>query len=304
MAALRHVLVLGATGRLGGALHRCYTMQGTGVTTLTRSDLDLGKPEQIASVLARHECDTIINAAGITDVDACERDPREAYLANFAGPEAVAKYCASHGLRMVNVSSDYVFAGDVHLPRTEMDEAKPANVYGRTKLEGEHAVLSAYPEAIVARVSWLFGKEKPSFPDWILARALAGKEVRAVNDKWACPTLADDLAEWLRALLEQTTHCGVIHLVNGGHCSWQEYGQATLDIAARLGLPLKQSVVEGHTMVGFAPFIAQRPAFSALDTSLFTKLTGLHPRPWQTALEAYLSEQYLGSDCPQRLANS
>ena len=86
----------------------------------------------------------------------------------------------------------------------------------------------------------------------------------------------------------------VIHLVNGGHCSWQEYAQTTLDIAARLGLPLKTHRAEGHTMQGFAPFIAQRPPFSALDTALFTRLTGHQPRPWQAALEDYLRGRTVG----------
>jgi dTDP-4-dehydrorhamnose reductase len=292
MAALRQVLVLGATGRLGGALQRCYAARGIAVTALRRGDVDLCSPGKVAAALAGYDCDTIINAAGITDVDACERDPEQARLANVAGPEAVARYCAGHGVRMVNVSSDYVFAGDSRVPRSEGDATVPVNVYGRTKLEGERAVLAACPQAVVVRVSWLFGREKPSFPDWIISRALAGKEVRAVNDKWACPTLADDLADWMQVLLERTSHCGVIHLVNAGYCSWQEYGQTTLDIAARLGLPLKTRHVEGHTMRGFAPFIAQRPPFSALDTSLFTGLTGCQPRTWQAALEEYLREQY------------
>ncbi len=292
MAALRHVLVLGATGRLGGALRRCYEARGIRVTALKHSEADLCKPEQLATALAKYECDAIINAAGITDVDACERDPQQARLANVTGPESLARYCAANGVRLVNISSDYVFAGDTSMPRCEEDATVPVNLYGHTKLEGERVVLAACPQALVVRVSWLFGREKPSFPDWILGLALAGKDVRAVDDKWACPTLADDLTDWLRQLLEHTTHSGVIHLVNGGYCSWQEYGQTTLDIATRLGLPLKSHRVQGHTMQGFPPFIAQRPPFSALDTSLFTRLTGCQPRTWQAALEDYLRQKY------------
>jgi dTDP-4-dehydrorhamnose reductase len=287
MAQPTRFLVLGSNGRLGKALVRRYTSQGLSVQALSRAELDLSRPQQVAGVLSKHRFDVLINAAGDTDVDRCELDPALALLANADGPEAAAAYCSGQGLPFVQISTDYVFGGDEHVPRTEADPAQPINHYGRSKLAGEQAVLEVHPQALVLRVSWLFGLEKPSFPDRIIKEALTRDAVSAVNDKWACPTYADDVTEWLLALV-QGSHHGTVHLCNEGACTWLEYGQAALDIAASLGMPLKARTVAGHSMHGFELFKAPRPPFTALNTALFTQLTGIRPRPWREALEDYL----------------
>ena len=284
-------LVLGTNGRLGKALARRYAAQGLTVQAIGRAELDLARPEQVAGALAKHSFDVLINAAGDTDVDRCELDSEGSMRVNADGPAAVAAYCAAQGARFVQVSTDYVFEGYPHSDRVESDAANPINHYGRSKLAGEQAVMAADPQALVLRVSWLFGLEKPSFPDRIIREALANDEVSAVNDKWACPTYADDVTEWTLALIANHQQ-GVVHLCNQGACNWQEYGQTTLDIAARLGLPLKARAVRGHSMHGFPLFKASRPPYTALNTSLFTQRTGITPRPWAAALEEYLRARY------------
>ena len=151
---------------------------------------------------------------------------------------------------------------------------------------------SELPETIVARVSWLFGLEKPSFPDRIIRQAQERLDVSAVNDKWACPTYSDDVCEWLLALLRQDAK-GIFHLCNAGSCSWHEYGEQTLTIASQLGMILKTTTLRGHTMEGFAPFLAKRPKHTALSTAKFAAQTGITPRSWQDALEDYLRAKYL-----------
>ena len=285
------VLILGANGRLGGALRRIYREGPLAVTAWGRHELDLTDLPAIPRRLDSVAFDVIINAAGSTSVDGCESHREEAFLTNSAAPGLIADYCAAQGRRLIHISSDYVFAGDREVLWQETDATLPCNHYGQTKLDGERAVLTADPSALVVRVSWLFGRDKPSFPDSILKTALAQEEVSAVNDKWSSPSFADDLAEWLRVLIvEHPEASGLLHLCNEGSTTWQEYGQAVLDIAASLGLPLKAREVKGHSMVGFAPFLAQRPPHTALDTRKFQALTGLHPRPWKVALEAYLRQ--------------
>lgn len=291
MAQPTRFLVLGSNGRLGKALVRRYTSQGLSTTALSRAELDLTRPGQVAAELSRHDFDVLVNAAGDTDVDRCEGDPATALLANAEGPAAAAAHCAARGLPFVQISTDYVFDGAEHRLRTESDSAQPINHYGRSKLAGEQAVTEAHPQALVLRVSWLFGLEKPSFPDRIIREAMASGSVSAVNDKWACPTYADDVTEWLLALV-QGNHHGIVHLCNEGACTWLEYGQAALDIAAGLDMPLKARSVAGHSMHGFELFKAVRPPFTALDTALFTQLTGIRPRPWRQALEEYLRQRY------------
>jgi dTDP-4-dehydrorhamnose reductase len=96
------------------------------------------------------------------------------------------------------------------------------------------------------------------------------------------------LAEWIEPMIEDTRYRGVLHLCNSGSCTWQEYGQKTLDIAAALGLPLKTSVVGGISRINFGPFKAERPEYTAFDISRFKQLSGITPRPWEEALEAYV----------------
>ena len=292
MAVPQKILVLGSNGRLGKALVRRYSEQGIETHAIGRKELDLAKPDDIEAALAAYSFDVLINAAGDTDVDHCQGDLQAAIVVNAIGPAKAAAYCAARGAQFVQVSTDYVFSGEPHSVRSEADEAKPINHYGTSKLAGELQVMAAHPGALVVRVSWLFGLEKPSFPDRMVRDALASDHVTAVDDKWACPTYADDVTDWLLALLKGG-HTGLVHLCNQGSCTWQEYGQATLAIAADLGLPVKTQTVIGHTMHGFPLFKAERPPFTALNTDEFTRLTGITPRPWQQALRDYLEKKYL-----------
>ena len=194
---------------------------------------------------------------------------------------------------MVHVSTDYVFSGEGDTPQHEDDAAQPSNVYGRTKLEGERLVMAACPDALVVRVSWLFGLEKDSFPDRLIKTALSTDHVDAVCDKWSSPTYAEDLADWLLPLLIRETKCqGVLHLCNSGWASWQEYGQEALDIAIRLGLPLRARKVDALSMKGFPGFTATRPPFTVLATDRFQSVTGTKPRSWQDALVEYIRLKY------------
>ena len=287
-----NVLVLGATGRLGRALIRRYGEAGHHVAALSHKDLDLARADSIRACLEAQDYDLLINAAGLTDVDFCEAHPELADAVNAIAPGVAAAVCQERGARFVQISTDYVFAGDSGVPLTEASPTQPLNVYGHSKLSGEHVALAAQPDALVLRVAWLFGHDKPSFPDRILRQALERLDISAVNDKWSSPTFADDVGDGILALLRTPGARGVFHLCNSGVCSWQEYGEETLAIAARLGLAVKTTRVRGHTMEGFAPFLAKRPPYTPLDTSLFTCTTGVQPRTWQAALEDYLKTHY------------
>lgn len=287
------IVVLGARGRLGAALVRRYA-QMHDVIALGRQELDLLMPDKIESVLEGLPFDALVNAAGVTNVDWCETHREEAQVSNATGPELIARLCHARGAKMVHVSTDYVFDGKTRRPLSESDEPCPSNVYGRTKLEGERLVLAAAPDALVARVSWLFGLDKDSFPDRIIKTALASGHVDAVSDKWSSPTYAEDLAGWLEPMVTREIVCsGVLHLCNAGSASWQEYGQEAIDIALRLGLPLMARKVAPFSMEGFAEFKAVRPPFTVLATDRFESITARKPRPWQDALADYVRAKYV-----------
>ena len=164
------LLITGKNGRLGRALARRYENRHR-VVVIGREECDLGNSHSIQECLGRESFDVLINTASLTGVDDCEVNPEKAAQVNAIAPKVMAEVCAAKGARLIHLSTDYVFEGTAPGERSETDPADPINVYGQTKLDGENAVLAVSPDFLVVRVSWLFGPDKPSFPDMILKRA-------------------------------------------------------------------------------------------------------------------------------------
>ena len=285
------VLLLGSRGLLGYSLARALRRRYRHVRHMDRAELNIANTGRLASVLGGLDFDILINATGHTAVDDCEIDQRLANLVNGDAPGVMARAAAEKGARLVHFSTDYVFDGSSDRPYLEDDEPRPLSAYGRSKLAGETGVLAASDAHLVIRLSWLFGPGRPAFPKWVLRTALTEDRVRIVSDKSACPTYAPDLAEWLCALLDLDSPApgGICHLCNSGICSWSEYGQWILDCAHACGLLPRRQTVEPIKLADLPGLIARRPFFSALDTSRFTALTGIHPRPWREAVREHVS---------------
>ncbi|MCB1277081.1 dTDP-4-dehydrorhamnose reductase [Prosthecobacter sp.] len=286
------ILILGATGGLGRALFRHFSPRYS-TTIWGRADMDFEKPEIIPERLAAQDFDVLLNAAGMTSPDACEVHPEKAGLANVTAPKVIAECCEARGARMIHFSTDYVFSGQQYEPWREEDETAPINVYGRTKREGELAVLRACPSALVARVSWLFGPDKPSHPDNVIQRALQTDELSAVADKVSVPTSNTDIAVWIERLIDDHAGLGgVMHFCNSGRASWHSWAEAALEIAHRLGLPVKTTQVKPIKLDSLTQFKAQRPLMTVMSHAKLQNLLGGAIRNWHDALEDYLVEKY------------
>lgn len=282
MSALR-ILVTGSNGGLGRTLVRTLGVRHE-VTALTRADLDLERPEAIAEKLAHQDFDLLLNSAGMTSPDACETQPERARLANTEGPRALAECCHQRGARMIHFSTDYVFSGEPHDLWMEDDPTQPVNVYGRTKREGELAVLKASPDALIARVSWLFGPGKPSHPDQIIARALQTDDLAAVKDKVSVPTSSTDVCEWIEHLINHPAS-GVLHLCNSGIASWHSWAETALGIAEWMGVPLKTTKVRPIPLAELTQLKAPRPLQTVMSNRRLQNLLGSKIRNWSDALE-------------------
>lgn len=287
--ATPRILILGSARGLGRALQRCLASRFK-TTAWTRAELDLERPETLAEKLAPHDFDVLLNPAGLTSPDACEAQPGKAQLANVHGPQALAEVCHARGARLIHFSTDYVFRGD-RQPWSEDDETEPINVYGRTKRAGELAVLKACPDALVARVSWLFGPDKPSHPDLMIERALQSDEFTAVDDKFSAPTSTADVCEWVAHLISHP-HSGILHLCNSGLASWHSWAEVTLAIATRLGVPVKTSQVKPIKLAELTQLNAQRPLLTQMKNERLQCLLGGEIRHWRVALVDYLREKY------------
>jgi len=285
----RRIVIVGAGGRLGAALAREYGRDFE-VVGFNHAQLDLGAPEQMRATLEKVEFETLINAAAQTNVDRCETHPEEAFALNAEAPRVLAAICRAKKARFIHISTDYVFDGEKREPYTEEDQARPISVYGESKREGERRALEANDQALIVRVSWVFGPDRPSFIDAILKRARAEEEISAVADKYATPTYTLDLCALLKPYLAEHQAGGLLHLANNGECSWQEYAQWALDCCHAEGIGMKARNVGAASMADMKTFIAKRPIYSVLSSEKFERATGQTPRSWRDAVAAYVHD--------------
>ena len=285
------IVVLGAGGRLGAALAREYAGQHD-VTGFTHAQLDLAELDRLRSALGPLSFDVLINSAALTNVDYCEDHPDAAMRLNAEAPGVLAEICREKGSRFIHVSTDYVFDGEKREPYIEEDPADPISVYGKSKRAGELQVLDVNRDALVIRVSWVFGPDRPSFVDAILKKARTENEVTAVADKFSTPTYTPDIAALLQPLLDRYAVAGILHLANRGACSWQEYAQWALDCCHKFGFPMKAKQVGAASLGQMKNFVARRPVYTVLGTEKYERITGATPRDWHLAVANYVRDHY------------
>lgn len=285
------IIVTGAHGRLGAALVREWKHLGEDVQGFGRAELNLSDSAVLKAKLDELSFDVLVNCAAQTNVDRCEDHVEEAMQLNGHAVGVIGEVCKQKGARCIHISTDYVFAGDKTAPYIEKDEALPISKYGESKLLGEKMLLSASEKHLVARVSWVFGKDRPSFVDQIVKRAMTQEKVDAVCDKIAVPTYTFDAAMLLHPLLYKTPASGILHVCNSGSCTWQEYGQFALDCAVDAGVALKTREVGAQKMSELTAFIARRPPYTVMSTDLLSELIGNPPRDWRDAVREYVNQQ-------------
>lgn len=281
------LLVLGASGNLGSAL--AAELTGAHQPILRRhDDYDLRDLAALARDLRREKPDAVINCAGYTRVDDAEGEAETAMAVNGEAPGKLAGLCREAGVVFVQPGTDYIFDGKKAAPYLESDAPNPLNVYGRTKLAGERAVIAAHPEGhLILRTSWLFGAGR-NFVRGLLMRYRAGeREFRVVGDQRGRPTYAPDLARALRVALEKGAR-GIYHAGNAGEASWQEFA---LEIFAAAGLGREVSV-RSVTSAEF-PARARRPLYSVLDTGKLAREQGVELPDYRDALSRYLKTEGL-----------
>ena len=276
------IIVTGAEGQVGRLLVAQAPRHGYQVLALTRRELDITDP----AAARRHigEGDLVINCAAFTNVDAAEGEPETAHAVNAVGPGNLARACAAAGARLVHISTDYVFSGDLNRPYEISDECGPLGVYGRSKLEGELAVHAELPEAQVVRTSWVYtGGAGNDFVAAMRRLAATDRTVDMVADQTGSPTYAQDLVGALLQIAADGIKAPVLHAANAGAASRFDQAQAVFSL---LGAdPARVRPVSTDAV----PRPARRPVFSALGMAESAR-AGLTPlRPWRDALEAALA---------------
>jgi len=287
----RRVVGIGANGQLGTDL--VDALDRWDLVPLTHGDIEICDYPRTQRILESVRPDYVINTAAFVRVDACEEQVEQAFAVNAFAVRNLAQVCAGLGSALVDVSTDYVFDGKKREPYTEEDIPNPINVYGNSKLAGEHFVRAICPRHLVVRTSGLYGRawshgKVESFVETMIRLARSGKSIRVVDDQVLAPTYTRDLAEAMAVLLAEDAH-GLIHVTNRGACSWYEFAKAIFAIAGvDATLEPSSSADMGRP--------AQRPAFSVLARAKPEEWRLAELRPWAEALREYLQERDTPSD--------
>jgi len=263
------ILVTGSTGQLGFEVISALSQSGHEVIAPLRREMDFLNPEAVADRTKRYQADWVINCAAYTQVDRAESEVEQAFVINRDSAARLAGAVAGYGGQLLHVSTDFVFDGKQSRPYHEEDEARPLSVYGRSKWEGEQAIRTALPGAIILRTAWVYGVHGHNFVKTILRVAREGKPLRVIDDQLGSPTWARDIAGAIRALIQNRAK-GTYHYTNAGSTSWHGFATAILAGAINAGFALETTAVEAIPTSGY-PTPAWRPA---------------SPAPWPTRLAA------------------
>jgi dTDP-4-dehydrorhamnose reductase len=280
-------LVLGSKGQLGKAL--AETVPGSAeYIGLDLPDLDITSAGAIFELCREEQPVVIINAAAYTAVDKAESEIDVATAVNVEGARNVAAAARDVGARLVHISTDFVFDGTGSTPYSADAETNPLSVYGRTKRDGERAVLDASPDtATVIRTAWLYSKTGSNFVKTMLRLMQERDELSVVADQFGTPTWANSLATAVWIVASSTTLSGIFHWTDSGEASWHEFAAAIQDEALSLGLlngrvPIRAISTEEY------PTAAARPRYSVLDCSATIAALGLQPAEWRVNLRSML----------------
>ncbi len=235
----------------------------------------------------------IINCSGYTKVDKAEEEIDEAFRINKDGVRNIALFSANRQIRLIHISTDYVFDGRQERTAvySEDDKTNPINIYGKSKLAGEEGMKKILEEYFIIRTAWLYGLQGNNFVYTMLKLSKEKELVKVIEDQWGSPTYTTDLAGTILKIIEDNSiSYGVYHFTNEGMTNWYEFARTIYTKAKRLGL------IEGNKKVEIQPIktvdyptAARRPRYSVLSKGKIEKEFNLKIRDWNEALEDFLA---------------
>ena len=279
------ILITGAAGLVGSHFAQRLARDHE-VLALGHDDLDITDREAVGRCVLDVRPSLLINGA-VIQVDESERNPAKARAVNVKGPRALAEAADRVGAETIHFSTQYAFDGEPfgRAPYTIEDKPRPVNVYGKTKVESEKAVVEACARSYVIRTSWVYGSGKNSFLCTVHSDLQAGKRVRAIVDIWSSTTYVEDLIDRILQILEARRY-GVYHVVNEGVCSYYDFALEAGSLAGRSRDPLEPliEIVKETEMKR----VAVRPRYTPMRCLLSEQIGLPLMRDWRSALAAYV----------------
>ena len=281
---MERILLLGGSGILGSEVLRLLQNENLDYLTPTSTLLDIRDRVQLSKFVSDYKPAWIINCAAWTNVDSAESSIQESRAINARAVENLGIAANLFDVKVVHISTDYVFNGESSEPYSENSPVNPLNKYGESKLKGERALLAVLPSAYVIRTSWLYGISGKNFVKTIADKALRREKVQVVDDQVGSPTSARDLANGILSILKNQPEAGIYNYSNGGSCSWFELAKA---IYEKVGA--NQNLVQPISSDSLN-FVAKRPKFSLLSKEKWIS-AGLSEVPkWEDSLQLIMPE--------------
>ncbi len=276
--------VIGANGQLGQDIVRAMVENGDQVVELNHDSMDVADPGSVKIALNRDNLELVVNTAAMHDLEKCEQDPDTAFRVNAVGARNVALACKERGVKLVHISTNYVFDGAKRGPYRESDEPLPLNVYGTSKLRGEFFVRTILPEHFVLRVSGLYGHapcraKKMNFVELMLKLGREREEVRVVDSEILAPSFTLDVARQITRLAATEVY-GLYHVAAHGQCSWHRFAQEIFSLA---GINTRLTVADPAEFQGKTP----RPPNSVLENHRLQQAGLDIMRNWEESLADY-----------------
>lgn len=277
------ILVTGAKGQLGSDVMDELRKRGIDGIGVDVQEMDITDADACEKVITGEKPDAVIHCAAYTAVDAAEDNKELCHKINADGTRNIARVCKELDIRMMYISTDYVFDGTGERPWQPDDRREPLNAYGQAKYEGELAIEELLSKYFIVRIAWVFGLNGSNFVKTMLRLGKERGAVSVVDDQIGSPTYTYDLAKLLVDMI-QTEEYGRYHATNEGLCSWYEFA---LEIFKQAGLPeVKVTPVDS----GQFPSKAKRPNNSRISKDKLEEKGFKRLPPWQDALSRYLKE--------------
>lgn len=256
------ILVTGGNGQLAQCIKdviKCYKNLAADFQDLP--DLDITNKQQLELYFSKNEFDYCINCAAYTAVDLAEEQSNLVYAVNAEGPKNLAEVCKKYQVKLLHISTDFVFDGKKQTPYIESDMPNPLGVYGASKWQGERNIQEVMEDYFIIRTSWLYSQYGNNFMKTMLKLSETREEINVVSDQTGSPTYAGDLAEVLiKIVLSSSTNYGVYHYSNSGATSWYDFA---IGIFKHFSKTIEVKPIKTKDY----PTAAKRPEYSVLDTT-------------------------------------
>ena len=277
------VWIVGANGQIGHALNNVLDPLEMEVLNTDLDELDITDTDNVLSFGSVNRPDVIINCAGITDTEECEKNPEHAYRVNALGARNLSIVARKCGAKIVQLSTDDVFDGQSKKPYTEFDDTNPLTVYGRSKRAGENYVKEFTHKHFIIRSNWVYGHQGNNFVNRVLEAADKGISLSVASDQFGSPTSAKDLARMIIYLIG-TNEYGTYHVTCSGVCNRYEFAQEVLRLAGKnttlKSVPTEQSYL-----------YSVRPPYAVLDNFILRIIEVYDMPDWKESLKAYMDER-------------